>query len=422
MKDLQGKKLLLLGGPALMSDIVEKAKSMGVYTIVTDWYEPDKSPAKKLADEYWMESVADIDKLATLIKERHIDGVFTNYTDSYLPFYVNLCEKAGLPCLANMHQVETISNKDLSKQLCIDHGISVSKQYKITSIDDIDKLDITFPVLTKPVDNSGQRGIFVCLNKEELKEKYQESLVFSESKKVMIEEYVQGDYTVMFYTVQNGHVTLATMSDKPVYGNFENNLPKLPMGYFLPSKYVDLCIKEMLPKVQSFVTDLGLRNGVIGIEAVVKDNDIFVFEMQFRLGGMRHHNFVLKENGMDLLAMLVRFAVTGKFEGWDASVCDNAAFKNCYCSLNVLIKPDTVSKIEGLEEVKAMPEVYASTQMLYEGDSVHLAGTVQQIAFKFSLAASSKALVLDAIEKIYATLKISNAKGEDLKLHLNYRQ
>lgn len=422
MKDLEGKKLLLLGGPALMTDIVEKAKSMGVYTIVTDWYEPDKSPAKKIADEYWMESVADIDKLAAMIKENHIDGVFTNYTDSYLPFYVRLCEKAGLPCLANMHQIETISNKDLSKQLCIDHGISVSKRYEIKSIDDIDTLDITFPVLTKPVDNSGQRGIFVCLDKEELKRKYQESLAFSETKNVMIEEYVQGDYTVMFYTVQNGHVTLATMSDKPVYGNFENNLPKLPMGYFLPSKYVDLCKEKMLPKVQAFVTDLGLQNGVIGIEAVVKDNDIFVFEMQFRLGGMRHHNFVLKENGMDLLAMLVRFAVTGKFEGWDAAVCDNAAFKNCYCSLNVLIKPDTVAKIEGLEEVKAMPEVYASTQMLYEGDSVHLAGTVQQIAFKFSLAASSKSVVLDAIDKIYATLKISNAKGEDLKLHLDYRQ
>jgi len=422
MENLKGKKLLLLGGPALMSDIVEKAKSMGIYTIVTDWYDPDKSPAKKIADEYWMESVADIEKLACLIKENHIDGVFTNYTDSYLPYYVDLCEKTGLPCLANMQQVDTISKKDLSKQLCIEHGISVSKRYEISEVEDIDKLDASFPVLTKPVDSSGQKGIFVCLNKQELKEKYLKSLEFSASKKVIIEEYVQGDYTVMFYTIQNGHVTLATMSDKPVYGNFENNLPKLPMGYFLPSKYVDLCKEKMLPKVQAFVTDLGLQNGVIGIEAVVKDNDIFVFEMQFRLGGMRHHNFVLKENGMDLLAMLVRFAVTGKFEGWDASVCDNAAFKNCYCSLNVLVKPDTVAKIEGLEAVKAMPEVYASTQMLYEGDTVQLPGTVQQIAFKFSLAASSKAVVLDAIDKIYATLKIYNVKGEDLKLHLDYRK
>ena len=80
-----------------------------------------------------------------------------------------------------------------------------------------------------------------------------------------------------------------------------------------------------------------------------------------------------------------------------------------------------MAKIEGVESVKAMPEVYASQQMIYEGDTVHLPGTVQQIAFKFSLAASSKPIVLDAIDKIYETLKIENEKGEDLKLLLNYR-
>lgn len=419
MESLKNKKLLILGGNALSCDIVTKAKELGVYTIVTDWYDPEKSPAKKMADEYWMESVADIEKLAAMVKERHIDGIFTNYTDSYLPFYARLCDATGLPCLASEHQMEVISNKDQSKQLCIEHGISVSRRYEVKTIEDIDKLtDITFPVLTKPVDNSGQRGIFVCQDKEELKQLYAESLQFSESGKVMVEEYVQGDYTVMFYTIQNGHVTLATMSDKPVYGNFENHLPKLPMGYFLPSKYVSLCQESMVPKVQSFVTDLGIQNGIIGIEAVVKDGDIFVFEMQFRLGGMRHHNFVLKENGMDLMAMLVRFALTGKFEGWDAAKCDNAQFKNCYCSLNILVKPDMVAKIEGLEEAKALPQVYAFTQMMYEGDKVNLPGTVQQIFCKFSLVDKSREALLNVIRTIQKTLKVYNMNGENIILKL----
>lgn len=418
MNDLKGKRLLILGGGALTIDIVEKAKSLGVYTIVTDWYDVHKSPAKLVADEYWNEEVFRPDILARLVKERHIDGVLTNYTDSYLPQYARLCKLAGLPCLATEEQMAVISNKDQSKQLCIDHGISVSKRYEITSIEDIDKMDISFPVLTKPVDNSGQRGIYVCLNKEELKAKYSESLQFSESGNVMIEEYVQGDYTVMFYTIQNGHVTLATMADKPVYGNFENNLPKLPMGYFLPSKYVELCKEMMLPKVQSFVTDLGIQNGVIGIEAVVKDNDIFVFEMQFRLGGMRHHNFVLKENGMDILAMLVRFALTGQFEGWDAAVCDNANFKNHYCSLNILIKPGIVKKIEKLEEVKNLPQVYAFTQMMYEGDSVKLPGTVQQIFCKFSLVDKSRVALIRVIHLIQDTLKVYNEEGENIVMKL----
>lgn len=414
MTDIKGKKLLILGGGALTIDIVEKAKSLGVYTIVTDWYDVHKSPAKLVADEYWNEEVFRPDRLAELVKEHGIDGALTNYTDSYLPQYAKLCELAGLPCLATAEQMAVITNKDQSKQLCIDHGISVSKRYAVSSVEDIDALDITFPVLTKPVDNSGQRGIFVCLNKEQLKQKYQESLGFTESGKVMVEEYVQGDYTVMFYTIQEGHVTLATMSDKPVYGNFEHNLPKLPLGYFLPSKYVELCREKMLPKVQSFVTDLDIKNGVIGIEAVVKDNDIFVFEMQFRLGGMRHHNFVLKENGMDILEMLIRFALTGKFDGYDAAKMDNAAFKHTYCSLNVLINPDKVARIEGLEEAKNLPAVITSTQMMFVGDEVKLPGTVQQIFCKFSLETEDKASMAEAIDQIFNSLKAYNEKGENV--------
>lgn len=419
MNALKGKRLLILGGNALSSDIVLKAKELGIYTIVTDWNTTDISPAKKLADEYWMESFSDVESICDLIKTHKIDGVFTNYTDSYLPYYVAICERAGLPCLANLKQIEIISNKKKSKQLCIKHDISVSKRYDVECIEDIDNLlGITFPVLTKPVDNSGQRGIYVCTSMDELKKKFAESLKYSASRTVMVEEYVQGDYTVMFYTVQNGHVTLSTMSDKPVYGEFENNLPKLPMGYFLPSMYVSLAQEIMLPKVQSFVSDIGIQNGIIGIEAVVKDRDIFVFEMQFRLGGMRHHNFVLKENGMDILEMLVRFAITGSFEGWDASVYDNAAFKNHYCSLNILIQPDTIAKIENLDIVKGLSSVTNFTQMMYEGDTVHLAGTVQQIFCKFSLVDDSREKLLETIRYIQETLKVYNYQGQNLVLKL----
>ena len=400
MKEFEGKTLLILGGNALTCDIVTKAQELGIYTIVTDWNTPEASPAKRIADEYWMESLSNTEKLAQMVKERHIDGVFTNYTDSYLPFYARLCEATGLPCLATEEQMEVISNKDQSKQLCIDHGISVSKRYQVSSIEDIDNLtDITFPVLTKPVDNSGQRGVFVCRDRDELKKLYEASLQFSLSKNVMIEEYVQGDYTVMFYTIQNGYVTLSTMADKPVIGEFVNNLPKLPQGYFLPSKYIGLCKEIMVPKVQSFVTDLGIKNGVIGID---------------------HHDFVLKENGMDILAMLIRFALTGEFAGWDASVCDNPQFNNCYCSLNVLIQPDKVARVEGLDEVKSLSQVINFTQMMEEGDSVKLPGTVQQILFKFLLVENSWDALRKIIEKIYGTIHVYNEHGGDIVIQPTY--
>ena len=416
--DLKGKKLLILGGNIMSCEIVNAAKKMGIYTIVTDWYDTNRSPAKLIADEYWNEEVFKPERLAQLVKEREIDGVFTNFTDSYLPQYAKLCKLTGLPCLADENQIEIISNKDQSKQLCINHGISVSKRYQVFSIEDIDNLtDVKYPVLTKPVDNSGQRGIYVCQNKDELKEKFVESLSFSESKNVMVEEYVQGDYTVSFFHVQNGNVTLATMADKPVYGNLDNNLPKLPCGYFLPSKHIALCERRLLPGVKSFVADLGIKNGVIGVESVVRENDIFVFEMQFRLGGMKHYDFVLRETGMDIMSMLIRFSVTGKFEGWETAIYDNPRFKRQYCLLNVLIKPEKVAKIENLDMVKNMPFVDSSVQKLFVGDSVKLPGTVQQIFCKFSLETEDKASMAEAIDSVFNNLKVYNEKGENVVIN-----
>ena len=51
MESLKGKKLLILGGSAYMTECVLKAKELGVYTIVTDWHELNRSPAKRIADE-----------------------------------------------------------------------------------------------------------------------------------------------------------------------------------------------------------------------------------------------------------------------------------------------------------------------------------------------------------------------------------
>ena len=100
MKELKDKKLLVLGGNALSCDIINIAKAMGVYTIVTDWYDTDRSPAKLICDERWDVSTTDYDELVKRVKENHIDGILTGFSDSYLLPYQHLCELTGLPCYA----------------------------------------------------------------------------------------------------------------------------------------------------------------------------------------------------------------------------------------------------------------------------------------------------------------------------------
>ena len=74
------KKLLILGGTFNDVSIVEEAKAMGIYTIVTDSHtDLNRSPAKRIADEYWTINWSDIPALEEKCRHERIDGVFAGY-------------------------------------------------------------------------------------------------------------------------------------------------------------------------------------------------------------------------------------------------------------------------------------------------------------------------------------------------------
>ncbi len=420
MESLKGKKLLILGGPSLMCDVIKKARELGVYTIVTDWYEPEISVAKKEADEYRMVSSSDIDALVQLVKEENIDGVYTQYTDSALPYCQQVCEKAGLSFFITAEQENLISNKANSKQLCQTYDIPVSLEYHVTEeflSEDIEK--IQWPVLTKPVDNSGQRGITICNNIDELKDGYAYAKENSKSGKVVVEEYMKGDYIVLNFTLQDGNLYLSGMADKPVIDEkYAHNMIRLPKGYIMPSKYLNLFYEKRFKNFENLAKGIGLQNGNWSVECVVRNNDFYVFEMQFRLGGMRHYTFVQEENKIDTLEMHIRYALTGKFEGYNLSELDTPYYKKTYCSLNLLLKDGIITNVEGLEILDTLSEVKSYLPMRKLGDKVELSGTVFQIFMKASIVAESYKDLVRILKTIQTNISVKDENGEEMLLDI----
>ena len=92
------KKLLMLGtsyGTGLMLDY---AKSQGVHTIVTDYLEPEHSPGKLIADEYWMINTGDLDTLEVKCREENVNAVVCGISEFNLEMCMALCKRLGLPC------------------------------------------------------------------------------------------------------------------------------------------------------------------------------------------------------------------------------------------------------------------------------------------------------------------------------------
>src|SRR5699024_12488246 len=94
---LKGKKLLILGGSKISCEIVNKAKDMGVFTAVTDWYPLEKSQDKQIADEYFMTSTADIEAMVNLIRENNIDGVINGFNNYVISYFYNISKISTIP-------------------------------------------------------------------------------------------------------------------------------------------------------------------------------------------------------------------------------------------------------------------------------------------------------------------------------------
>ena len=192
VSDLKGKKLLIMGGIAAACDIVKKAKEMGLYVIVTDYYE--NSPAKRIADESYMVSTTDVEAVVDLCKNKKVDGVITGYIEFMLPYYCEVCRRLALPCYATKEQIMLTNNKRKFKNLCRNNEIKVPEDYHVDGSfkrEDLDRIE--YPVVVKPADNGGARGISICRTESELKAAHKKAESFSRSGEVVVERYVEGD-------------------------------------------------------------------------------------------------------------------------------------------------------------------------------------------------------------------------------------
>lgn len=148
------QKLLILGSDYGTIDIARQAKDRGIYVIATDLMET--SPTKEVANESWMISTTDLDKLEQLCRERDVDAIITGASDFNIEKSRELCKRLGLPLYCDNDDAWEIStNKRLFKDLCKQTGAPVAEDYFLSGEPTEEELTkIQFPVVVKPVDLS----------------------------------------------------------------------------------------------------------------------------------------------------------------------------------------------------------------------------------------------------------------------------
>lgn len=415
--DISGKKLLVLGGVAMIMELVEDARRRGAYVIVSDYYAT--SPAKKIADESWETSTADTDELAKRCIEAGVDGVMAAFDDFNVRCAARLSEKIGKPFYATFDQTEITMDKQKFKALCIDNAVPCTPAYDLDDeLSDELLKQIKYPVIIKPVDGSGARGITICSSEAELRAAFVKAKTTSKKGSIILEKYIVGDEVGVNYVLADGEVMPSVLHDRYMQDGDGMHV-RLPVAYVYPSKYTKTYLEKENDLVVSMFKSIGMANGTLFMQGCVDNGTVLFYEMGYRLNGAKQYQLLDRACGYNPMQMIVNYSLTGKMSD-DPQLKEkvNPFLDAMYCTLSILARPAKINKIIGLDEIKGMEETVAVTQWYAEGDEIteDALGTQKQICMRITLRAKDTAHLAETIRRVYKTLQVLDEKDESILL------
>ena len=302
------KTILFIGGGKESIPGVKYAKKIGYKTVISD--KSIKAPAKKYSDYFIKASTYDHKstiKKATIFnrKIRKINGVMSLSAD--VPFTVaSVAKKIKLRSIS-LKAAKIFSNKYLMKKKFREYGISVPNFYLIKNFNELKKKINYFKVaIIKPIDSRGARGVYI-VDKNNLKELYNNSLKYSPSKKLILEEFLDGpQLSTETVILKNKPFTLGVSDRNYEYlKKFRPNI--IENGSDMPSKYQKKYLNKINALMKKISFNLGIKNATLKGDLVIHKNKLFVIEVASRLsGGYFSSHMIPSSSGVNLLDIAIK--------------------------------------------------------------------------------------------------------------------
>ena len=341
------KRVLFLGGSKFQIPPIKYAKEQGHYVITCD-YLPD-NPGHVYGDEYHNVSTTDKEAVLKLATELKVDGIVAYASDPAAPTQAYVANKLGLP--SNPYEsVKILARKDYFRDFLTKHNFLVPKSKSFYNLEEaygwFDELEK--PIIVKPVDSSGSKGVTKIETKEELKEAFSYALEFSREKKIVLEEFfVRDGYQV----AGDGFI----VDGKLVFRCWANEHfdklcnPYVPIGESFPSIMSEYTLKQAQTETQRLLDLLGMKQGALNFDFHYNSKGDFSFlELGPRNGGNLIPEVIKYATGVDLVKYTVDSAL-----GLDCSELTMKPTKGFYSSYMLhAIEDGIVQEIWYSDEIK----------------------------------------------------------------------
>lgn len=357
------KKLLLLGGSAQQIVAIETARRLGYATVLCD-YLPD-NPGQYHADKFYQTSTTDKQAILEIARAERIHGIVAYASDPAAPTAAFVAEQLGLPGNP-ADSVEILCNKDRFRRFLRDNGFCAPRSAGYTDADAAlaEAEQYRLPVIVKPVDSSGSKGVTVLRRWEDLPQALGFAFSFSRGGRVIMEEFVEKAHPYLIggdIFVIDGQVRLWGLMnchrDPRV-----NDL--VPVGKSYPLALGAGAEQAVRDTLQRMVDALGIRCGAMNVELVVDaGGNVWPIDIGPRNGGNMIPELLGYIFGVDIVELTVRAAM-----GQPIDLADTEG-RGCFATHN--LHSHKSGSFQGIR-ISAELEQYVLRRSIYKktGDAV----------------------------------------------------
>jgi len=274
------KKLLLAGGSHADISIIIAAQKLG-YWVITSGNNPDDL-GHIHSDEYCPEDYSKPAAMLKLAEQLKIDVICASANDFSAISCAYVADKLSLPGHDNYETALTIHHKDKFRTFCSDINILVPKAISFSKDHDINdvKRKLSFPMIVKPVDLSGGKGIMKVQNESELLLAIEDAFVQTKSERLVIEEFIVGTNHGYSTFIKDGKVIFTFMDDEHYFVN-----PYLVAGASTSLHYTNKIAEHLNASLEKMSKSLKLVDGLLHVQFILKDEAPYIIEVCRRTPG-----------------------------------------------------------------------------------------------------------------------------------------
>lgn len=305
------KKILFLGAALHQTPIIKKAKDRGLYVITCD--NRPNNPGHKYADKTYNISTVEKELVFSVAQQEEIDGIIAYASDVSAPTAAFVAEKLFLPT-SPFSSVEILTNKEKFRNFLQTHNFA-SPKHRVYSdeksfISDLNSFK--FPVVIKPIDSSGSRGVNrIDTPFENINNAITEALKYSLKGRFIVEEFVNKKGYQISGDAFSVDGKLKFWSFGNEYCIKDDRLKDfIPMGECWPSKHSHNEKKLVVDELQRIISLLGMKTNAYNVEAMIgEDGRAYIMELGPRNGGSMIPELIEKVTGIDLMEYTIRAAL-----------------------------------------------------------------------------------------------------------------